>query len=672
MPRRLRPEQHPGIDLRVDDPRIVWAKSAKASSEWSSSYGPRGACGKPTIYPEGGDLTPSWLAANDDARPWIDLTFPDVQTVEAIIVCETCGPGAVISIEDLDAQERLYDAPPETIAESREARLLVVPLEPRTPPRRLRLRLAPYSFGSEYHEIDAVGLVRVPFDELAQPYVPPPPRPEPEDLLTRMSGTLLGVSRGRPVTYFKLRHRKRVRAFCRGGPLRLRLEDGTEVDLEIGETALYGGPLIRARGPWDDIAREHPELLAAMKGSEPALTDEVVLELRWIDRERSVEVAGDAVVHGEGGFRDAASGPPRSLVARAISLGPLAASAFATEGLDGFAVMPDRPTPVGAAHPLAGWQRGLTITSLVSGAALAGAAFTLALDHVLLAILSTVTAYLWIHTLELLGRRHAIPQLATLPYTGHHDRRPAFTGVGWTVTTSALGLVCGMPALAFSIFASSHPASGLLTMLAGCGVLALVRLSLWQRVQGSTFLGVLRAATAGATRRVGAYSALTGFLGPGEHQREEDYAQKIEHTGTETYTDANGRLTTRDTSRWWYERRLSVRGPREVTLHLKDGTPVRCEGAVRATDVSMVHLPTSKGVTNLEYARFRGAHDEGDEATLVGPVQSAGEDTVLGPSVLVLGSMRTLRLRVLAQLAALAGLVGFVALGGVCAFLLFA
>lgn len=671
--RRLRPDEHPGIDLRRSDPRVVWATSAQASSKWSASYAARDACGPPNIYPRGGDLTPSWLAANDDRHPWIELTFPETDTVHAVIVCETCGAGAVTLIRDIDGDEALFALPPQAIPESRKARLLVVELEPRKAPRRLRLELAPYDFGSEYHEIDAVGLVRVPFEELAQPYVPPPPPPTPEELLTRLEGTLRGVSPEAPVAFVRLRRGRKVRAWCTGGPARLHLDAGAEITLEVGRTAIYGAPLIRARGPWAELVREHPILGLAPSAATPGATDDVTVELRTLDRERRVEVAGEPGERTEGGFRDGASGPPRTIVARAISVGPLAASAFATEGLAGFDQMTDRETPVGSPHPLARWERGLGIASLASLATFAVALGVLGPADGYVAVVGTPAVFLTLHALEILGRRRAIAQLAALPHTGHHDRRPAFSSVGWTLTTSGLGFVLGMPLIALSILASHHPASGLLTMLAGCGALALVRLCLWQRVQGSTLLAVARAVCAGESRRAGHRAALTGFLGPGEHRREEDYAQRVEHTGTESRTDARGHVTTHDTFRWWYERRLSARGPREVTLHLRDGASVRCEGAVHATDVSMVHAPTSEGITNLVYARFRGAHDEGDEASLIGVVQSVStEEIVLRDSLLVLGSLAVLRRRVAIQLAAVAGLLAITALGAACAVLLLA
>jgi hypothetical protein len=160
--RRFLPRDLKHVDLGVADPRVVWASAARASSEYSSSYAASAACGPPSVFPEHGDRSSTWLAANEDADPWIELTFPETHA-RAVLVLETCGPGVVREIRDVERGDVLWSSEPAPI-DRQGARALSVTVD-RTL-TRVRVRVAPYHVGREYHEIDAVALLTEPIDAI--------------------------------------------------------------------------------------------------------------------------------------------------------------------------------------------------------------------------------------------------------------------------------------------------------------------------------------------------------------------------------------------------------------------------------------------------------------------------------------------------------------------------
>ncbi|MBX3251476.1 MAG: discoidin domain-containing protein [Myxococcales bacterium] len=286
--RRHRPEELADLDFTLPDPRVVWATSARASSEWGSSYAASAACGPPVVYPRGGDEDGTWLADSDDSAPWIELDFPAVSSVRGIVVLETCGPGAVFEIRDAMRDVVLWAAPPAPLADSRSARLLHVPLPPDTDvPTRLRLSVAPYDVGDEYHEIDAVALLTEPLDALrastpsapeATPATAPwrgPPledtgAPTAPDVATVLEGTLIGATPTSPFVHAILRRASGGRAANHGGPLSLRLPTGELVRVEVGRTAIFGGSFVKRRGAWSKLRAEVPWLAAAFADAPPA------------------------------------------------------------------------------------------------------------------------------------------------------------------------------------------------------------------------------------------------------------------------------------------------------------------------------------------------------------------------------------------------------------------
>src|SRR5690606_39387306 len=135
---------------------------------------------------------------------------------------------------------------------------------------------------------------------------PPEPIPgAPPEGFTMLQGTLLGASEERPLVHAKLGAvRAPGRGANRAGELRLRLDSGHEVALEIDRTCLYGGSLRRLRGTWEDVSARAPELAAPF--ADPPLDPEerVILEARRITGEVRVYVAGVPGARGAIGFRD--------------------------------------------------------------------------------------------------------------------------------------------------------------------------------------------------------------------------------------------------------------------------------------------------------------------------------------------------------------------------------
>ncbi len=171
--RRFAPSEMGGVDFTLADPRLTWASAARASSEYSSDYAASSACGPPAVFPESGDREGTWLASSDDRSPWLEVELPDLPQAHSLIVCETCGAGAVHTVTDVDRSVVLHRQDVR-VARSKGARLLVIPLEPGAPaPRRVRLDVAPTD--ADYHEIDSVGLAAVSIDAL----VADPPRHGP-------------------------------------------------------------------------------------------------------------------------------------------------------------------------------------------------------------------------------------------------------------------------------------------------------------------------------------------------------------------------------------------------------------------------------------------------------------------------------------------------------------
>ncbi len=660
--RRIRPDEHHGIDLRRRDPRIVWASAAEASTEWSSSYSARAACGAPTIYPEGGDRSPAWLAANDDRAPWIELTFPRCEAPRAILICETCGAGAVARVQDGHTHEVLYRAAPTLTEPSREARLLVIALPSGARPiTRLRIEVAAYSLGSEYKEIDAVAVCSVPFEELAQPYVPPPTR---EERLTRWRGTLVGVSLSRPLVHALVATGGTTLARSRSTDMKLRLDDGALLDVEASETVVYGGRTTRRAGKWKAIATELPIVAELFGDAAPPPEAKVRVELRSIERDVDVEIAGEPLTRETGGFREEAGPRTHAIEARAIARGFLTSTRFGTEGLGGFTLMREEiAKPSGGPHPLRDWTIGMWITTALAGALAAWAAS--AGDEITVGFAVAFFGWHLAHALELTGGLVAIP-----PLVARHldDRRPPFGKYLWTYAIVWMSLCAAAPVCG-GVLALVGPTRGVYAGLAIGGLVACVRLGHALRAYLPTLRDVLRVTM---RRRgdgsLGTWVRRDGQLGDGTIRRSEDYVAKARHLGTDHFTDAKGVRQSHDRFESWYERHIVVDAD-AAELFLDDGSLVRASTTPRSTDLSLVHVGKDDGRDGDFFARFRAVHGAGDPASLFGRVSHTEPGVlVLDDAVLVLDPSRQLAWRSAVHVASLV-LLACLAASGLSALL---
>ncbi len=661
--RRYAPGEVRALDLRGDW-RIRWASRARASSEWSSSYAARAATGPPNVFPRGGDIERTWLSASDDRNAWLELEFPECERVYGLVVLETCGAGSVVRATD-EHGATLFSAKREVVP-SREARLLHVPLPPGPPPARLRLWVS--AAESDYREIDAVALLLAPFEELFEPPPPPPPPPvpgAPQGGFTTLEGVLVGASRDAPFVHATLRTRGGGRAENHGGPLTLRLESGDEVRLELGRTALYGGTSARRAGPWARVRAEVPWLAAAFADAPPEDGELVSLEGSRLDGEVRVEVAGEPSALREAGFRDSARRRPEALVAVAISRGPLASTPFAEEGSRAFerGATAFRPGEV-RRHPLARWAWIATGSAAALLAALgADVAAGGGSAGVLGALALLGALFFLVLALDLSARIAFVPTFLRRAGQSLRDRKPAFGPPGWMFFLSALGLVLLGIVAGPIVGASNDPAVlAFAVPLVLTAPFALLRLGLLLWRHGAALGHALYVAFAPRGRLAeGASGRFTGTLASGQRlTRTEVLLECSEHLGTETYTDEQGRTSTRDRYRTWLERHVAASAPEAVLLTLADGTPVSCGAGVRTTHLGLRVRPPESTTKHggSPYARFESVHVEGDEATLLGVVASRGEDGALElrGTHLVLGSLGELRRRAFSQASAMLAL----------------
>lgn len=202
--------------------------------------------------------------------------------------------------------------------------------------------------------------------------------------------------------------------------------------------------------------------------------------------------------------------------------------------------------------------------------------------------------------------------------------------------------------------------------LAVGAVNALIRLVSLSRAQRPPLLPALRIALAPRARiATGARGLVTGFIGEGlAFRRAEAFAVCTEHLGMETVEDSQGNGVTRDRYHTWYERRARASGPARIRLVLDNGRVVSAPAPVQTTGIGMRYEGPGDG-----YARFIGQHGEGDEATLLGTIESVDGEITMEATHLVLGDLSVLRRRVGVQLGALILLVSIVVVGVAAALL---
>jgi hypothetical protein len=658
--RRFAPEQVRIHDLHGDR-RIVWAMSAKASSEWSSSYAAKAATGRPNVFPKGGDHSGTWLSDTSDRNAWIELSFGKASQRSGdcygFIVLETCGAGAVVRATN-EHEQVLWQAGVGEVPH-RQARLLYVPLEPARPPNKLRLHLS--GAIEDYREIDAVALLYAPLEDLETEAPPPPPPPipgAPREGFTFMEGTLLGVSAERPLVHAVLRTSNGAHALMWGPALRLRLESGAEVELELQDTTVFGDPLRRRRGRFADLSAELPALGTALGTSRaPADDDEVVVQGQQIASSLRVHVAGVPYAVSDGGFRERANVPEKIRVA-VISREPLSATPFMRDGTDTFRAGASK---LGAhdfvPHPLSHWVRNAVG---VAGVGLAAVLAMLLLTQDgavgwgagLLAFALCFAACACIFAIELIGRANTVFVVGRKG-SGKRNGRAGFSDPKWTLVwlVTFVGITAFILSGALSSFDvdARLPAFVLASVLGGA--YALVRSLMWQWSAGWVLWTALRALMRKAT---------TGVL-TSAHRSTEVLEAHIEHLGTEQYADADGRIQTRERYKEWTTR--SARADHQVTLALPDARRASPVAPRVVIDVAMTPVKIGAGPKHgpapTAYASFASEHEVGDVASLIGQVVEDGGELKVNDAIVLLGPRSVLVRRTLIMAACMLALWGF-------------
>lgn len=669
---RYAPKDVPIHDLQKD-PRLMWARAARASSSYSSDYEAKEAKGRPNVFPKGGDHYKTWLSTNEDRKAWLELDFTHTNPCHGVIVLEICAAGSTVRLTD-QVGDTLWEAPHEDLP-SREARLLHVPFDPPRPIEKVRLWMSPKV--DDYREIDAVALLSVPFEELrtAAPEPPPPPPVPgaPEAGFTFLEGVLLGPTPALPLAHLALRTEQHGHALNHAGEVRLQLDGGRELTLEIDDTTVYGRPFPQRSGSFRALAEELPWLRERLGERAPGDDEPVTLVGRQLVGGERVFVAGTPSKQAAtAGFRESAGLLDR-LVAKVVSDTPLADTPFITSGTDEFRrhERPERPTSQ-AAHPLARMQRVASVLLAVftvlfsvlavlasrqpvEGALAAGFVATLAL------------ALFWlVLTLEFAGRSATI---VLVPGSSGRwgSGRVRFTDPAWTaVGVGIMGTLSAMfSALAVGTMAGDVLALATRFALAEGGVLALVRVALWQWADRSGTVTALPILFARPGRLgSGARGRFTGSLGQGARTHEQ-FTAHSKYLGTTQTRDEQGRVTTYDRYKEWQTRAVSSDVTEGAELFLPDGTLLRAGRIACVVDAEASPAPPNDSV----YARFEGKHLPGEAVSFLGVSRQVEGGWVVDECRVLLGGLPALRREAMRHLGALAGLLALVALGALAVLL---
>ncbi len=676
--RRYAPKEVPLHDLR-GDPRLVWAKQARASSSYSSSYEAKEAVGRPNVFPKGGDQYKTWLSDNGDRNAWLEPEFAPTELCYGFVALEICGAGCIVRATDTEGK-LLWSAKHEQVP-SREARLLYVPLDPPRPLRKLRLWVSPAI--DDYREIDAVALLTAPLEQLATkaPEPPPPPPPpvpgEPEGGFTQLAGVLLGPTPEAPLLHLTLRTKKGPFPMNRAGDVRLQLDTGREVTLEIDRTTVYGRPVLRREERFGELAAELPWLRDELGTDAPADDEEVVLEGEQLVGGESVHVAGKPTgLPSMGGFREAA-GTHERLVAAAVANRPLSSTPFPKNGTREFhraavveAAKAPRvpvPHPLARARRVAWWVTGAAalvfslMAWLVGGQPVSGG---LALEFGL-ALWATLSSL--VLALEFSGRSAMITRVVG-GVGQKRSGRVRFINPAWTATWTGIFAVCvGIP---YGGIVSGLPKDALvptvcLTLLLG-GVHALVRVLRWQWADFTgLFVGLplllVPVGTLGSSQR----GRFSGALEKG-CRSSESFTAHSEYLGTTQSVDQQGRVTTHDRYRHWQTRSVSSSLGQGASLYLANGTLLQAGKVLQTVDVTLTPRATQGEV----YASFASEHAPGDVAHLFGVARDVDGTWVVEPCDVLLGDMKALRRETVRHLGALFGLLFLVASGVAAALVL--
>jgi hypothetical protein len=172
-------------------------------------------------------------------------------------------------------------------------------------------------------------------DDTPQPPPPPPIPGAPAEGFTLLEGTLRGVGPARPLAHVVVATRAQAMACAHGEGLRLELESGREVALDVADTVVFGPPFPRQRATFAELRGAHPWLSTALGERAPGGDEDAEIRGQALTEERRVYVAGVVTEHEEAAFRESA-GTPKRLRAAAISLTPLSETTFPTLGTGAF------------------------------------------------------------------------------------------------------------------------------------------------------------------------------------------------------------------------------------------------------------------------------------------------------------------------------------------------
>ena len=137
------------------------------SSEWSSSsWNHNEVLGHFNTYPCYGDISTSWASASSGAeREFLELYFNNAAPIDSILIYETYNAGAIDTVyvknPNTNAWEVVYTATPTNITSSRILKIGF----PTTAFNVSEVRIAIYSQGTSWNEIDAVAINSIP-DEI--------------------------------------------------------------------------------------------------------------------------------------------------------------------------------------------------------------------------------------------------------------------------------------------------------------------------------------------------------------------------------------------------------------------------------------------------------------------------------------------------------------------------
>ncbi|HET6249133.1 MAG TPA: hypothetical protein VFE47_15675 [Tepidisphaeraceae bacterium] len=134
-------------------------------------WGAEQATGAPDTWPKAGDLTTAWAPQSPGRQPeWLELTYDAPIRPVAVLIYETCNPGAVDRVTAYNADGKEFDlwSGSDPTAAGSEKGISVIALHPEVDVTRIRVYLnsqqAPASSPRGYspagwNEIDAVGLL---------------------------------------------------------------------------------------------------------------------------------------------------------------------------------------------------------------------------------------------------------------------------------------------------------------------------------------------------------------------------------------------------------------------------------------------------------------------------------------------------------------------------------